>query len=177
MIPPPPFLFNPLLIPQIPDPKQFSFPIPKISFEPCKSVPTAIVRGFQYRGIERGIDYQTRCKAVLKYEKDGVNITDYLLALDKAVGKCNDAVVDVLVSKNFDITSKSKSLIKGGSKSVREDVYDVIDCALVTSTKCEDLLFAAKTGDIGKFDVSGSYFQKCKVKDEYTPLDILVALG
>jgi len=125
----------------------------------------------------RGIDCQTRCKAVLKNEKEGVNITDYILALNKAVGICNDTVVDALVSKNFDLNSKSKSLLKRGGKSAKEDVYDVIDCALVTSTKCEDLLYAARTGDIGKFDVSGSYFKKCKLKDEYTPLDILVAMG
>jgi len=123
--------------------------------------------------------FQTRDKAVTSLIpsliKDGVNSRDYLLALGKAVGKCNDAVVDVLVSKNFDLNSKSKSLIDG--KTVREDVYDVIDCALVTNTKCEDLLYAARTGDIDKFDVSGSYFQKCKLKDEYTPLDNLVAMG
>lgn len=124
-------------------------------------------------------DYQTRDKAVTSLIKDGVNRRDYLLALDKAVGKCNDAVVDILVSKNFDLNSKSKSLIdepKRG-KTVRDDVYDVIDCALVKNTKCEDLLNAARTGDIDKFDVSGSYFQKCKLMDVYTPLDNLVAMG
>ncbi len=64
------------------------------------------------------------------------------------------------------------------TRTFRDDVYDVVDCALMTGMKCEDLLHAAGDGDnMDTFDVSGSFIKTCKDKAEYAPLDVLVAMG